>query len=101
MQYPYKFITRRQYYPRQKAIFLPQSLPFFLQEPDSFLNLPFRANFYKLTGMSGTYHYYYYYYEVLTNLPIWNLFFAILFNLFFVNIVDLFFLIFFGKIFLT
>ena len=41
--------------------------------------------------MSQTYHYYYYY-EVLTNLPICNLFF--------VNIVDLFFLIFFGKIFL-
>ena len=36
----------------------------------------------------------------LTNLPICNLFFAILCNLFFVNIVDLFFLIFFGKIFL-
>ena len=65
-----------------------------------FLNLPFLANFYKLTGMSGTYYYYYYYYEVLTNLPICNLFFAILCNLFFVNIVDLFFLIFFGKIFL-
>ena len=56
----------------------------------SLLNLPFLANFYKLTGMSGTY-YYYYYYEVLTNLPICNLFFAILCNLFFVNIVDLFF----------
>ena len=26
-----------------------------------FLNLPFLANFYKLTGMSGTYYYYYYY----------------------------------------
>ena len=37
---------------------------------------------------------------ILTNLPICNLFFAILCNLFFVNIVDLFFLIFFGKIFL-
>ena len=61
-----------------------------------FLNLPFLANFYKITGMSGTY----YYYQVLTNLPICNLFFAILCNLFFVNIVDLFFLIFFGKIFL-
>ena len=57
-----------------------------------FLNLPFLANFYKITGMSGTY---YYYYQVLTNLPICNLFFAILCNLFFVNIVDLFFLIFF------
>ena len=61
-----------------------------------FLILPFLANFYKLTGMSGTYDYY----EVLTNLPICNLFFAILCNLFFVNIVDLLFLIFFGKIFL-
>ena len=36
-----------------------------------FLNLPFLANFYKLTGMSGTY-----YYQVLTNLPICNLFFC-------------------------
>ena len=27
----------------------------------SFLNLPFLANFYKITGMSGTYYYYYYY----------------------------------------
>ena len=26
-----------------------------------FLNLPFLANFYKITGMSGTYYYYYYY----------------------------------------
>ena len=25
------------------------------------LNLPFLANFYKITGMSRTYHYYYYY----------------------------------------
>ena len=44
-----------------------------------FLNLPFLANFYKITGMSGTY---YHYYQVLTNLPICNLFFAILCNLF-------------------
>ena len=34
-----------------------------------FLNLPFLANFYKLTGMSQTY-------EVLTNLSICNLFFV-------------------------
>ena len=59
-----------------------------------FLNLPFLANFYKITGMSGTY---YYYYQVLTNLPICNLFFAILCNLFFVNIVDLFFTLIFKK----
>ena len=28
----------------------------------AFLNLPFLANFYKITGMSGTYYYYYYHF---------------------------------------
>ena len=56
-----------------------------------FLNLPFLANFSKLTGMSQTYH-------LMTNLLVCNIFYLILCN-FFCHLIILFFLIFFTNIF--
>ena len=56
-----KNLTRRKYtasfIPSSKIVSIPLSIQDYLLV---FLNLPFLANFYKLTGMSGTYHYYYY-----------------------------------------
>ena len=60
-----------------------------------FLNLPFLANFYKLTGMSQTYHYH----HLLTNLLICNLFFCYSLQLIFLSILLTYFFWYFWQIF--